>query len=185
MKFYNLKQIYRETDEIEKVFILAYIFSFSILFIYTQSLKSIFPLLAILFFSYLGLNYRVFKNANKINESHSIIKILKNNPNFLRHDVDIQKNIFQLISLNNINKQNEEGDTLLLYIARNNQYSPYIGMLLLMGADPHILNNKNESAIKYIGEEYKMYMVAHEQQILTSTFNQRSFIELKKVKNRL
>lgn len=52
MKFYNLKQIYRETDEIEKVFILAYIFSFSILFIYTQSLKSIFPLLAILFFSY-------------------------------------------------------------------------------------------------------------------------------------
>ena len=49
----------------------------------------------------------------------------------------------------------------------------------------HILNNKNESAIKYIGEEYKMYIVNHEQQILTSTFNQTSFVELKKVKNRL
>lgn len=92
---------------------------------------------------------------------------------------------FRKVYSNNINEQNEEGDTLLLYIAKNNKHSPYIGMLLLMGADPHILNNKNESAIKYIGEEYKMYIVNHEQQILTSTFNQTLFVELKKVKNRL
>ena len=185
MKFYNLKQIYRETDEIEMVLLLACILAFSGVSIYFQSIQHILFLFIILFFSYLGLNYRATKNENKINESHSIIKILKNNPSFLKHDEDIQKSIFKLVSSNNINEQNEEGDTLLLYIARNNQYSQYIGMLLLMGADPHILNNKNESAIKYIGEEYKLYMVAHEQQILTSTFTQRSFIELKKVKNRL
>lgn len=185
MKFYSLKQIYRNTDDIEKVFILAYTLSFSVLFIYNQSLKNLLPLLIILCFSYLYTSYRIYKNENRINESHPIIKILKNNPSFLTHDVDIQKNIFKLISSNNINEKNEVGDTLLLYIAKNNKHSPYIGMLLLMGADPHILNNKNESAIKYIGEEYQKYIVAHEQKILTSTFNERPFIELQKVKNRL
>lgn len=185
MKFYNLKQIYRETDEIEIVLLLACILAFSGVSIYFQSIQHILFLFIILFFSYFSLNYRATKNENKINESHSIIKILKNNPSFLKHDEDIQKSIFKLVSSNNINEQNEEGDTLLLYIAKNNKHSPYIGMLLLMGADPHILNNKNESAIKYIGEEYQKYIVAHEQKILTSTFNERPFIELQKVKNRL
>lgn len=96
----------------------------------------------------------------KESENVELIKILKFNPEILdEHNEAFVKRIIETI---NINEKNNEGQTILSYIANISPSSLYIPLLINCGADPYIIDNNNKSILEKIEKYYKIVLVKNE-----------------------
>lgn len=126
------------------------------------------------------IDYLYLKSMKKKeSENVELIKILKFNPEILNeHNEAFIKRIIETI---NINEKNNEGQTILSYIANISPSSLYIPLLINCGADPYIVDNNNKSILEKIEKYYKIVLVQNEKKHIDNMLvNENSMTNNKK-----